>query len=138
VGVKIEASPKILADGRVHAQMKMSISEVLRENDNSRATRVPVVSYRTVNTAIDFVPGKLELLSELTIQKTVSMESGIPYLRNIPFLGKLLFAHTSKQMVDTKLYIVGGISAPQEQKIREYEALKKHIEEERKNNPRFR
>lgn len=130
VGVKIEAKPTILEDGTVHAQTKMSISEVLRENDRSRATRVPVVSFRTVNTSVDFTPGKLELLSELTIQKTMDMETGIPYFRKIPFLGKLFFSHTSRQMVNTKLYIVGGISAPQEEKIQEYEALKKQIEEE--------
>jgi hypothetical protein len=130
VGVKIEAKPTILANGLVHAKTKMSISEVLRENDRSRATRVPVVSFRTVNTSIDFTPGKLELLSELTIQKTMDMETGIPYFRNIPFLGKLFFSHTSRQMVDTKLYIVGGVSAPQEEKIKEYEALRKMIKEE--------
>lgn len=130
VGVKIEAQPKILKNGMVNAKTKMSISEVLRENDNTRQTRVPVVSFRTVNTSLDFKPGKLELLSELTIQKTIDMESGIPYLRNIPFLGKLFFAHTSRKRVNTKLYIVGGVSAPQEEKIAEYEALKKQIEEE--------
>lgn len=130
VGVKIEAQPTILGNGMVHAKVNMSISEVLRENDTSRETRVPVVSFRKVKTAIDFVPGKLELLSELTIQKTVDMESGIPYLRNIPFLGKLLFSHTSRKRVNTKLYIVGGIAAPQEEKIKEYKALKKQIEAE--------
>lgn len=131
VGVKIEAQPKILENGRINSAMKMSISEVLRENDNSRATRVPVVSYRTVNTTIDFVPGKLELLSELTIRKTVQMRSGIPYLRNIPILGKFLFSHTAKEDTDTKLYIVGGVAATTEAKIDEYHALKEQIEKER-------
>ncbi len=130
VGVKIEAQPSILEGGLVRTKVDMSISEVLRENDTSRETRVPVVSYRKVKTTIDFVPGKLELLSELTIQKTVDMESGLPYLRNIPFIGKWLFSHTSRKRVNTKLYIVGGVAAPQEEKIKEYEALRKEIEAE--------
>lgn len=132
VGVKIEAQPTILDNRHVHTKMKMSISEVLRENDTSRETRVPIVSFRKVDTSIDFVPGKLELLSELTIQKTIDTESGLPYLRNIPLIGKLFFSHTSKKMVNTKLFIVGGVGAPQEEQIKEYEALKKKIEDENK------
>lgn len=132
VGVKIEAQPTILANGHVHTKMDMSISEVLRENDTSRETRVPIVSFRKVNTSIDFVPGKLELLSELSIQKVLETESGLPYLRNIPFIGKLFFSHTTKKMVNTKLFIVGGVGAPQEEQLKEYEALKKKIEEENK------
>ena len=133
VGVKIEAAPKILENGNVFAKTKMSISEVLRENDNSRKTRVPVVSFRTVNTTLEFQPGRLELLSELTIQKSLDTESGIPYLRKIPLLGKLLFAHTSRRAVNTKLYIVGGISPPEREKIAEYKALRDRIQEEDKN-----
>jgi hypothetical protein len=60
VGVKIKATPTILPTGLVQAQLKMSISEVLRENDNTRKTRVPVISFRTVDTTIDFRPGKLD------------------------------------------------------------------------------
>lgn len=133
VGVKIEAQPKVLENGRVQSNMKMSISEVLRENDSSRDTRVPVVSFRTVNTSVDFIPGKLEVLSEMTLRKTVKMRSGIPYLRNIPLLGNFLFSHTSQQDTDTKLYIVGGIAAPTESKIEEYRALKRQVEEERED-----
>jgi hypothetical protein len=133
VGAKIEAQPTILPNGLVHANMKMSISEVLRENDRrERGTRVPIVSFRTVNTSIDFKPGQLEMLSELTIQKMVDMESGIPYLRKIPYIGKALFAHTSRQVVNTKLYIIGGVSGRKEEQIKKYEALKKEIEKEHK------
>jgi len=69
-------------------------------------------------------------LSELTIQKMVDMESGIPYLRKIPYIGKALFAHTSRQVVNTKLYIIGGVSGRQEEQIEKYEALKKEIQKE--------
>jgi len=131
VGAKIEAKPTILPNGLVHANMMMSISEVLRENDRRiRGTRVPIVSFRTVNTSIDFKPGQLEMLSELTIQKMVDMESGIPYLRKIPYIGKALFSHNSKQVVNTKLYIIGGVSGRKEEQIKKYEELKKEIEKE--------
>ena len=139
VGVKIEAKPKVLDNGNVQANTKMSISEVLRENDNTRMTRVPVVSFRTVDTALEFKPGRLELLSELTIQKSIDFESGIPYLRKIPWLGKVFFAHTSRKVVNTKLYIVGGVSVPQRDKIGEYQELRRLIEEDnRKKMNKYR
>jgi hypothetical protein len=138
VGVKIEAQPTIQKNGNVAANMKMSISEIMRENDRSRETRVPIVSYRTVNTAIDFVPGQLEVLSELTIQKSVQLRSGIPYLRNIPYIGPLLFSHTSEEIVDTRLYIVGGVTGLQEQMIKEYEELKKQVEAQKVNPPKYK
>jgi len=133
VGAKIEAKPTILPNGHVHANMKMSISEVLRENDRRvRGTRVPIVSFRTVNTSIDFKPGQLEMLSELTIKKMIDMESGIPYLRKIPFIGRALFTHSSRQLVNTKLYIVGGVSGRREEQLKKYEMLKKELEKEHK------
>jgi type II secretory pathway component GspD/PulD (secretin) len=118
--------------------MKMSISEVLRENDRSRETRVPIVSFRTVDTGMNFTPGRLELLSELTVSKTIKVKSGLPYLRNIPYLGPLLFTHSSDEKVNTRLYIVGGVSAPRENQIKEFEALKKQIEEENNKKTRFK
>ncbi len=131
VGAKIEAQPTIQKNGLVHAKMKMSISEVLRENDRrERGTRVPIVSFRTVDTSIDFKPGQLEMLSELTIQKMMDMDSGIPYLRKIPFIGKALFSHTSRQAVNTKLYIIGGVEGRKEEQIKKYEALKREVEKE--------
>jgi len=130
VGVKIEAQPTVLPNGKVHANMKMSVSQVLRENDRSRETRVPIVSFRNVNTAVDLIPGQLEVLSELTAQKTVRLKSGLPYLCKIPYLGPLLFSHTSEEIVDTKLYIVGGVEGLQKELIKEYEALKQKVRTE--------
>ena len=138
VGVKIEAQPIILPGGVVQTKMKMSISEVLRENDRSRETRVPIVSFRTVDTAMNFTPGRLELLSELTIVKKVTVKSGLPFLRNIPYLGPLLFTHSSDEKVNTRLYIVGGVSAPRENQIAEFEALKKQVEEVTRKKTRFK
>ncbi len=133
VGAKIEAQPTILPNGLVHANMQMSISEVLRENDRRvRGTRVPIVSFRTVNTSIDFKPGQLEMLSELTIKKMIEMESGIPFLRKIPYIGKALFTHSSRQLVNTKLYIIGGVSGRRDEQLKKYEMLKKEIEKEHK------
>jgi len=138
VGVKIEAQPKVQPTGLVQTAMKMSISEIMRENDRSRQTRVPIVSFRTVDTSMDFTPGQLEVLSELTIKKSLKFRSGIPYLRNIPYLGKWFFSHTNEEMVDTKLYIVGGVAAPQEVMLKEYEALKKRVEEEQIKLPKYK
>jgi general secretion pathway protein D len=138
VGVKIEALPIILPGGVVQTKMKMSISEVLRENDRSRETRVPIVSFRTVDTSMNFTPGQLELLSELTIAKKITVKSGLPFLRNIPYLGPLLFTHSSDEKVNTRLYIVGGVSAPQKDQIEKFEALKKQIEEENHKKTSFK
>ena len=138
VGVKIEAQPTILPNGLVQTKMKMSISEVLRENDRSRETRVPIISFRNVDTAMNFEPGKLELLSELTISKKITVKSGIPFLRNIPYLGPLLFTHSSAEKVNTKLYIVGGVAAPREDQLEKFEELKKQIEEENSKKTRFK
>ena len=135
VGVKIEAEPVIGPDGTISAKMKMSISEVLRESNKEKRTSVPVVSTRDVDTFIDLKPGELEILAELSVAKQTSIKTEIPYLRKIPILGKWFFSSNNKTIVQTKLYIVGGVSPADPAALAAFhELMQQNIEEIEKMN----
>lgn len=138
IGIKIEAEPKILENGLIQVKIILSVSEVLRESGKERDTNVPVVSTRDINTTIDFEVGKLEILSELTIGKKIITKSGFPYLRNIPLLGRAIFSYSREFSVNTKLYIVGGVSFSKTNRIKEFEDFKRKIEIENQKVQKYK
>ncbi|HUS50247.1 MAG TPA: hypothetical protein VMZ91_08770, partial [Candidatus Paceibacterota bacterium] len=71
---------------------------------------------------------QLKVLSELSVDKKVKTEKGIPYLRKIPYIGRLFFATTEDSYENTKLYIVGGIVPSGGQDLKEFYAFKNKVE----------
>ena len=108
IGITIKVTPKILDDNMVSTKINTIVSEVLRESEEEGLLRVPVVSSRDMSTCVALHINQLEVLSELTVDKKVVLSKGIPFLRNIPLLGKLLFTTSEDSTAKTKLYIVGG------------------------------
>jgi len=128
VGVILSVSHVVIDENTVQAEISVSISEVLKEPDQGRGTTVPVISTRDVNTMIDLEVNQLNILSELTVDKKINTESGVPYLRNIPFLGKVFFTSKKETVARTKLYIVGGVNTGNKKRIEAYNSLKKENE----------
>ena len=128
VGITISAKPKFVDKNTVCTAIELKLSEVLRESGEERETTVPVTSLRDLTTSVDLTMMQLEVLGELSIDKKVNVEKGIPFLRNIPLLGKLIFSTTEDHYYQTKLYIVGGINPTNEADIENYKELRKEAE----------
>lgn len=124
VGVDIKAKPVILSNKSISSEIVLKLSEVMRESEEERNVHVPVVTSRDLNTNINFKVGQLELLGELAIDKKIKVRSGVPFLRNIPLLGPLLFSSFREQAVKTKLYIVAGIKYSDQSKMSDFQKMK--------------
>ena len=125
VGVILSVSPVVMDENTVQAEISVSISEVLKEPDQGRGTTVPVISTRDVNTMIDLQVNQLSILSELTVDKKINTESGVPYLRNIPLIGKTFFTSKKETVARTKLYIVGGVNTGNKKRLEAFNELRK-------------
>lgn len=136
IGVTIKVSPKIQDDNTVITKINTVVSEVLRESEEEGELRVPVVSSRDMSTCVVLHVNQLEILSELTVDKKVVLSKGIPFLRNIPILGKLLFTTSEDSSMKTKLYIVGGFMSDSNNRYDDFkEDLKTNKKEINKHFP---
>jgi hypothetical protein len=136
VGITVTVKPQRVGDF-INTDLSAEVSEVLREADEHREITIPVTSSRDIRTNIDLIPGRLEVLSELTIDKKVTTKKGIPFLRNIPIIGTLVFTVHTEGVVSTKLYIVGGIIDKQDG-IRRFEEFRDDRSEEIKERTPFK
>jgi general secretion pathway protein D len=104
VALQLEVVPLINADGEVTLEILQKIDEV-GENRKVAGNDVPEISTRFLKSTVS-VPNEATLVLGGLIRKTEKKnQSGIPYLRQIPLLGKL-FQSTQNEETRKELVIL--------------------------------
>ena len=104
-GVRMEAVPIILGDGRVRLEVMPEVSE--RDFANSVTVGgniVPALTTRRVNTEVEMRFGQTLMLTGLISSRQTSQTSKLPVLGELPWVGTL-FRKTSYDDVETELVI---------------------------------
>jgi pilus assembly protein CpaC len=104
-GVRMEAVPIILGDGRVRLEVMPEVSE--RDFANSVTVGgnvVPALTTRRVNTEVEMRFGQTLMLTGLISSRQTSQTSKIPVLGELPWVGAM-FRKTSYDDVETELVI---------------------------------
>ncbi len=104
-GVRMEAVPIILGDGRVRLEVMPEVSE--RDFANSVTVGgnvVPALTTRRVNTEVEMRFGQTLMLTGLISSRQTSQTSKVPFLGELPWVGTL-FRKTSYDDVETELVI---------------------------------
>lgn len=104
-GVRMEAVPVILGDGRVRLEVMPEVSE--RDFANSVTVGgniVPALTTRRVNTEVEMRFGQTLMLTGLISSRQTAQTSKIPVLGELPWVGTL-FRRTSYDDVETELII---------------------------------
>ena len=105
-GVRLEAVPVILGDGRVRMEVMPEVSE--RDFANSvtlQGTTVPALTTRRVNTQVEMRFGQTLMLAGLLSSRQTSQSQKIPFLGELPFAG-VLFRRMQYDDVETELVIL--------------------------------
>jgi pilus assembly protein CpaC len=105
-GIRLEAVPIVLGNGRVQLDIAAEVSE--RDFSNSvdvNGIRVPGISNRNVNTRVEMNFGETFMLGGLTQDRLTSSTNKIPVLGDIPYLG-LAFSRKTQQVATTELIIL--------------------------------
>jgi pilus assembly protein CpaC len=104
-GVRMEAVPVILGDGRVRLEVMPEVSE--RDFANSVTVGgnvVPALTTRRVNTEVEMRFGETLMLTGLISSRQTAQTSKLPVLGELPWVGAL-FRKTSYDDVETELII---------------------------------
>lgn len=89
VGIKITATPRVLPDERVELVLSIENSRVMRKR-NTTGVYPHLAVAKTEHTVI-VKNNNMAMIGGLVQKESENHENGIPFLRKIPILGKLLF-----------------------------------------------
>jgi len=95
VGLTVKVTPRISPNGNVFLTVEETFEQVLGEQIiNGQAW--PTVTSRKLSADVSVVNGATVVLGGLVKSAKSNSESGIPYLMDIPYIGKYLFGSTKK------------------------------------------
>lgn len=107
LGVKLNVTPHINASGDIVVDLKPEISDLLGYDvlDAQRGIRAPRYSTREAKTQIMVKDGETIMIGGLIKENTVNYKSKVPWLGDIPVLGRALFTKTEEGIEKTELII---------------------------------
>ncbi len=119
-GIELTVTPRISPDGLISVEIIPSISEKdhdkeIKGGDTSAPyTTYPVINVKRLTTEFTMKDGATAVIGGLTQTQERDVDSGIPYLRKIPWIGPKLFGWKSRQKVQTEIIIcvTVGIANP--------------------------
>lgn len=132
-GVTLKVTPRISSAGIITITIEPSLSEwtgdyEIKNTDVSMpVTRYPIIQVKRINTMFTMQDGNTAVIGGLTKSRENNIDSGIPYLREIPYIGPHLFGWKSRQkeQIELIIFVTVGIVDP-EQPIDENVGLPKN------------
>ncbi len=105
-GVRMEAVPIILGDGRVRLEVMPEVTEIDAANSVTLAgNNVPAVTTRQVNTQVEMRFGQTLMLAGLISSRQTASTAKIPFFGEVPWVGAL-FRRTQYEDVETELVVL--------------------------------
>ena len=101
-GITLSVTPSVSSDGYVTVEITPAISErvgtkpVYLDANKSIANEYPIISLRKLDTKFTMEDGKTAVIGGLTETSEKTIDSGIPLLRKIPWIGPRLFGWKSR------------------------------------------
>lgn len=102
-GVTLNIDPTIYSDRRVELTVSQDVSEA--QANNLSGVQSPIILTRAISTTLTLNDGETVMLGGLIQENYSAGDSGIPYLKDIPFLGSL-FKTQSKALDRTELIVL--------------------------------
>jgi len=120
-GISLSVKPRVSSTGLISVEVVPTISEKTGEKNIAGAssdsiyTTYPIISIKSINTEFTMKDGATAVIGGLTQTTEQDVDSGIPYLRKIPWIGQKLFGWQSRQKVQTEILVcvTVGIANPE-------------------------
>jgi hypothetical protein len=104
VGLTVKVTPRINPNGNVILTIEETF-ESFGEDQEIQKEKWPTVKTRKLSADISVGSGETVILGGLVNTDKKSSESGIPFLMDIPVIGKYLFGSTSKETVRSEMLV---------------------------------
>ena len=102
-GVNLNVTPTINSANRVELEVTQSVDEA--QSNNTSSIDSPIILTRSVSTSLSIEDGETVLLGGLISENRSSTDSGVPLLKDIPFIGNA-FKSRSESLDKTELIIL--------------------------------
>ena len=105
-GVLLDFVPTIIDEGRIELTVRPEVSEPSRDQSIQvhAGVNVPVINVRRAETTVEMGDGESIVIAGLFRSTTSEVESGVPFLKDLPLIGAL-FGHTSTRSEELELIV---------------------------------
>ena len=109
-GIELSVKPRISPDGLISVEIVPTISEKsgdkeIKGAEQSIYTTYPIISVKRLTTEFTMKDGATAVIGGLTQTVEDDVDSGIPYLRQIPWIGQKIFGWKSRQKVQKEIIV---------------------------------
>ena len=120
-GIELSVTPRISPDGLISVEIVPTISDCtgyLTVNSSQETdtpyTQYPIIEVKRLTTEFTMKDGATAVIGGLSKSAEEDIDSGIPYLRKIPWIGQKLFGWKSRQKVQKEIlvFVTIGIADP--------------------------
>ncbi|HUK13540.1 MAG TPA: secretin N-terminal domain-containing protein [Thermoanaerobaculaceae bacterium] len=104
VGIKLDIEPRVHHNNEVTLKLKVEVSELGAQITVATGETQPAINTRSIDTVIRLKDGETSLLAGLLKVSKNTTTSGMPWLSDIPVIGRL-FSDTSRNFTQTDLVL---------------------------------
>jgi Flp pilus assembly secretin CpaC len=110
-GITLEVTPTVSPNGLITVEIVPTISEragtktVYVTSDSSIGNDYPIIALRRLDTKFTMEDGKTAVIGGLTETSEKTVDSGIPLLRHIPWIGPRLFGWKSREKSQDEILV---------------------------------
>lgn len=114
VGIQLNVTPKINAEGFVTMKIKPEVSSVVRTLTTPSGNKIPIVDTSTAETNVMVEDGSTVIIGGLRRNEQQDTDKQLPYLGHVPIVGPALFKQRDQNHAKAELvvfitpHIVGG------------------------------
>ncbi len=119
-GITLNVKPRISSSGLITVTIEPAISRLVSYyviqglDENMPASRFPIIEMRRIQTVFSMQSGRTAVIGGLSVTSDDNTESGIPLLKDIPWLGPRIFGWKSRQKEQKEIviFVTVGIADP--------------------------
>ena len=127
-GISLTVTPRISPDGLINVEIVPMISDQNADTPWAQVegsgtqgavySKYPVLDVRRLVTDFTMKDGSTAVIGGLTRTREADVDSGIPYLRKIPWIGQKLFGWKSREKVQEEIivFVTVGVANPRKLK----------------------
>lgn len=117
-GISLEVTPRVSSNGLINVSIVPTISEktgeVTASSDTAEGSRYPIISVQRLVTDFALAAGTTAVIGGLSKTTEEQVDSGIPWLRDWPWIGDKLFGRKIRTKVQKEIivFVTVGMAEP--------------------------
>ena len=108
-GISLEVTPRVCSNGLINVSIVPTISEksgeVTATSSSSAGSRYPIISVQRLVTDFALASGTTAVIGGLSKTTEESVDSGIPWLRDWPWIGDKLFGRKTRMKIQKEILV---------------------------------